>query len=514
MQSFTEGYVTEFGYTYGYYAELNPLRAALPILRQGAAMPPIKTACELGFGQGISINIHAAAQDIQWYGTDFNPRQVNFARSLADACKSKADLANEAFAQFCRRQNLPMFDFIGLHGIWSWINDANKAAIVDLVKNKLAVGGILYISYNCYPGWSPMFPVRELLTLYEEKSTSGLKGGIDAAIDFAGRLADLDAIYMRSQPGIKKRLDAIRKQNHVYLAHEYFNKEWDVMSFAKIAEWLEPAMLDYICQANYLDTVNAINYTNDQLELLNSIDNIALRETTADFMVNRQFRRDYWIKGRRQLNSSEQRDQLLALEFIMPVKRDSVELKVKGARIDANLNADVYNPVLDAFADNMPHALADVAKIVHTKGVHLAQLLEAVTILCGNSALAPAQEPSRNVREHCKLLNCKIENISRASGDISFLASPVTGGGTQINRFGQLFLLAQKGGLRQPQDWGQFAWEQLAQTGQRIIKDGKTLQTPEENLAELKEHATQFAANRLPVLEKLGINSAPILRAN
>lgn len=505
MQSFTEGYVTEFGYTYGYYSELNPLRAALPILRQGAAMPQIKTACELGFGQGMSINIHAAASDTAWQGTDFNPSHVNFARSLADVCKSGAMLANEPFARFCRRDDLPIFDYIGLHGVWSWINDDNKAAVVDLIKNKLAVGGILYISYNCYPGWTPMAPVRELLALYEEKSSPGLKSGIDAAIDFADRLVNLDASYMKSQPAIKQRLETIRKQNHVYLAHEYFNKDWDVMSFAQIADWLAPAMLDYVCQANYMDNVNVLNYSNEQLELLNSIDNVSLRETTRDFLVNSQFRRDYWIKGRRALPTAEQIDNLLALKFIMPVKRDSVELRAKGARMEANLNKDIYNPILDAFADNMPHVLADVAKSAQAAGISLQQLLEAITILCGKSALVPTQEPGGNIVERCKLINLKIENMARSSANIRFLASPVTGGGIQVGRFAQLFLLAKNDGLRQPEDWAQFAQEQLARAGQKIVRDGKTLETPEENLAELKEQATEFAALRLPMLEKLGI---------
>ena len=75
-----------------------------------------------------------------------------------------------------------MFDFIGIHGIWSWINDANKAAMVELLKIKLAVGGILYISYNCYPGWAPMVPVRELMELYEARNGKGPRNGIEEAI--------------------------------------------------------------------------------------------------------------------------------------------------------------------------------------------------------------------------------------------------------------------------------------------------------------------------------------------
>lgn len=67
----TAGYVADIGYTYGYYAELNPLRARLALLHAGFACPAtFENACELGFGQGLSVNLHAAASGVQWAGTN------------------------------------------------------------------------------------------------------------------------------------------------------------------------------------------------------------------------------------------------------------------------------------------------------------------------------------------------------------------------------------------------------------------------------------------------------------
>ncbi len=81
MSDWTAGYVADIGYTYGYYTELNPLRVKLPFLSAGIAFPEISTACELGFGQGMSTNIHAVASTVQWWGTDFNPAQAGFAQN-------------------------------------------------------------------------------------------------------------------------------------------------------------------------------------------------------------------------------------------------------------------------------------------------------------------------------------------------------------------------------------------------------------------------------------------------
>ena len=42
--------------------------------------------------------------------------------------------------------------------IWSWVSEENQRVIVDFVRRKLKVGGLLYISYNCQPGFAAMVP--------------------------------------------------------------------------------------------------------------------------------------------------------------------------------------------------------------------------------------------------------------------------------------------------------------------------------------------------------------------
>lgn len=39
---------------------------------------------------------------------------------------------------------LPEFDYLCLHGIWSWNSETNGVIIVDFIRRKLKVGGLLY----------------------------------------------------------------------------------------------------------------------------------------------------------------------------------------------------------------------------------------------------------------------------------------------------------------------------------------------------------------------------------
>lgn len=508
MNDWTSGYVADVAYTFGYYNELNPNRLKLVFLNAGLALPKDGAACELGFGQGLSTNIHAAASVTQWYGTDFNPTQAGFAQELAEASGATANLYDESFDEFCQRGDLPEFDYIGLHGIWSWISDENRRTITEFIRRKLKVGGVLYISYNTLPGWAAFAPMRHLLT--EHASTIGAEGHgiisrINGALEFAEKLLATNPMYAAANPQIAERIRGLSGQNRHYLAHEYFNRDWHPMHFATMADWLIPAKLSFACSAHYTDHVDSVNLTQEQREFLGGIPDLMFRETVRDYMVNQQFRRDYWVKGPRRLNTIERLEALRAHRVMLGTYRPSVVLKVAGARGEATMNDAVYAPILDLMADHKTRSLGEIEEQVQRERVSFSQLVQAVLVLTGAGYMAAVQDDDviRSATPHTERLNSYLMNKARSSADISYLASPVTGGGIPVGRFSQLFLLASAKGLQDAEAWAQFAWQQINDQGQRIIKDGKRLESPEENLAELTMQARAFEQKDLPTLKSL-----------
>jgi SAM-dependent methyltransferase len=512
MSDWTAGYVADVGYTFGYYNELNPLRLRLAFLNTGLAFPEVSTACELGFGQGMSANIHAAASasQSQWYGTDFNSSQAGFAQELAAASGAGAQLFDQAFAEFCNRPDLPDFDYIGLHGLWSWISDENRAVIVEFIRRKLKVGGVLYISYNTQPGWAAMAPMRDLLAGYSEVMGApgqGIVARIDASLAFAEKLLATNPRYARANPNVSERIKKIKEQNRNYLAHEYFNRDWLPMSFARMAEWLAPAKVSYACSAHYLDQIDGINLSAEQQALLKELPDPLFCETVRDFCVNQQFRRDYWVKGPRRLSMLEQGEAARAQRVALVQPRADVVLKVKSSLGEVQMQDAVYNPILNALANHQAKTVGQIEQAVQAKGIRFPQLMQAVMVLNINGAVLAVQDEAQTqkAKKHTDKLNAFLMNKARSSGDISYLASPVSGGGIATGRFQQLFLLAKSQGKKQPAEWTQFVWQLLNLQGQRILKAGKKLETVEENLAELTAQANTFAEKQLPILKVLGI---------
>jgi hypothetical protein len=510
MFDWTSGYVADIGYTYGYYNELNPLRISLAFLDAGLAVPAQGIACELGFGQGISANLHAAAQaSMQYWGTDFNPAQAAHAQLLAEASGAGPRLFDEAFEQFCQRSDLPSFDFISLHGIWSWISDENRHIIVDFIRRKLNVGGVLYVSYNTLPGWAAMMPMRHLLTQHAEVMGApgqGIVRRVDAALEFAEKLLAVNPIYTRANVQVEERFKLLKTQDRHYLAHEYFNRDWHPMHFATMANWLEQAKLSYACSANYIDHVDTVNLTAEQQALLREIPDNMFRETARDIIVNQQFRKDYWVKGGRRLNSVERMEAIRKLRVVLVAPRRDVTLKVSGALGEGIMSEEVYAPILNLLADHTPRTLGQIEQAL-SGTANFPQLLQVSLILCGTGALAIAQDDKAisKARGATDRLNAALLERARGSSDISYLVSPVTGGGISVDRFHQLFLLFIAQGKKLPQEWAMLTWQVLASQGQRLIKNGKELANSEENLAQLQEMAELFAKMRLPILKKLGV---------
>jgi hypothetical protein len=329
----TSGYVADIPYTYGYFAEMNPYRVPLSFINAGLLPPKFESACELGFGQGVSINVHAAASSVRWYGTDFLPGQTLFARQLAEASAGRLHLFDESFQDFCVRPDLPEFDFIGLHGIWSWVSDENRKVIVDFLSRKLKVGGVLYVSYNAMPGWSPFAPVRHLLAQHSQRMSApaaGSVGQLEGALAFAQRLLAVDPFYARTVVQLQEKLDNVRGKDRVYLAHEYLNQNWTPMYFSSVAETLSQAKLTFACSAHYLDYVEVLNLSPEQQTLLAQIPDPVLAQDVRDFIVNQQFRRDYWVKGAVPLSPLDRAERLREERVVLLKPRKDVPLTVKG----------------------------------------------------------------------------------------------------------------------------------------------------------------------------------------
>lgn len=510
MTDWTSGYVSDIVYTYGYYSELNPLRARLALLNKGIHVPSFDTACELGFGQGLSSNIHAAATATRWWGTDFNPAQAGFAQEIARRSGAAAQLFDQAFEEFAHRTDLPDFDFIGLHGIWSWISHDNRSVIVDFIRRKLKVGGVLYISYNTQPGWGTLAPLRHLMTEHAAQMTGPgqpLVSRIDQALNFTQRMLDTNPVVARVAPQMVERFKKLQGQNRHYLAHEYFNRDWHPMFFADAQRYLAGAKLQFAASAHMLDHFDPLNFTPEQSQMMAEIRDPNFRESVRDFVVNQQFRRDYWVKGARPMTALERSEALRNCQVVLTSAPQSLPKQVQGVVGTASVNTNVHELISEQLAGHKVCSIADLEEAGKAKGLKLANIVEALMIASASGHVALAQDDQTVARAMptVRRLNAALIDNSGGVSDIGHLAAARTGGAITIGRFQQLFLRHVTDGVTDANTMAKQMWDLLNEQGQRLIRNGEVINDPQENIAELESQASAFLKDTLPICRALGV---------
>ncbi len=514
MSNWTDGYVVDIDYTHGYYRMLSPGLLSFATLARGVGtrlQRPLRYL-ELGYGQGLSLAIHAAACEGEFWGTDFMPAHAANARELLDASGAQAQVFDQSFEEFAARTDLPQFDIICLHGIWAWVSDANRAVIIDLLRRKLAYGGMVYVSYNCAPGYTPVAPLRQLLNLHAEfagAADTGVAGRIDAALDFAGAVADSGAAFFGENPFVGAHLEKIRDYSRDYLAHEYFGGNWELMHFAQVCKLLGEAKLDFAASARLYDHVDALDIAPEGRRFLAGVAHPVLRESVRDYLVNRRFRSDIFVKGARRLSPSQQTDLLMAQRFMLMTAPQDIGMTIDAAAGPYSLPAAICQPLIAMLAtdDFAPKTLEQLSAHADLAAVPLAELVEALLLLNGAGHVHSAQDADTidRVEARCRKLNAFILDRARYGDAIGCLASPVTGAGVRLARHEQTFLAVRALGHAAPPSWAQFVWRHEGDHASQFRQTGTLSPASARRMAELLAQAEDFAARRLPILQALRI---------
>ncbi|WP_353931548.1 class I SAM-dependent methyltransferase [Okeanomitos corallinicola TIOX110] len=505
MENWTQGYVSDVSYDYSFFPELSPISLAFNLLDARFLPPSLDkiTYCELGCGQGFTTNVLAAANpQSQFWGVDFNPTHAAEAQRLADAANlQNVHFSDQNFAEFLAADT-PQFDFITLHGVYSWINDDNQRTVVDLLRQKLKFGGAVYLSHNTLPGWSAIMPLRELMVQYAGGSHDSSIQKVEKGLEFANHLQKLKARYFLENPLVKQDLAEMQEDSRNYLAHEYFNDNWRPLYHFEVAKQLAEAKLTFATSADIDDQFHDLKLDQDQLNLLAETTDITLRQTMRDFLFNTRFRRDIYIKGPIKLSALEQVELLSNFRFALVVDPEDIEYEIDLVGRMIRLDEKIYQPLIASLAER-PQTLRELMKQPALTKLDFASILQALKILITNYSAVPAlsQEGEAERKESVAQFNTAVLKRARFGADTQILASPMTGSGIDMNRSEQLMLLAH---LR-PGDPVQFIWNLLQVQGERLIKDGKPLESPEANQAELREQIQQFQELRLPLLKHLGL---------
>jgi SAM-dependent methyltransferase len=513
MEDWTGGYTADIEYRASYFEEQAPQRLNLAALING--WEPLSLSgpfsyCELGCGQGTTVNLLAATHPKgRFVAVDFNPAHIARARDFAAAAGIvNIEFIERGFTELLEpgAPALGEFDFITLHGVWSWVNDENRRAIVDLIGRSLKPGGLAYVSYNALPGWRDGALVQRALYEIAQLSREPSERQVARGLDVLARLQKAKAATLLKNETLDQVLELQKSGATSYLVHEYLSANWRAFWFSEVLRALAPAKLGYVGTAYLADNFPAGRFTPEQLEILDAIPAVEVRQILGDICDPLEFRRDVFVRGGRRLRRMRQEEMLQETRLALQIPAHGFEYSVRMRQGAAKLNESAYRPIVEALAEG-PRSVRELLELPQVRRTSL-RPVELVGMLVATRQAQPLlPEGVITTASAAARFNRTIASTVREH-DVPLLlglAMPRTGSAYFLSPAETLAyeMLAGDPAAR-PHELARAAWPLVKARGDRLRRDGRPIEDDAEAEAFLGERFEKMIRDELPIWRQLG----------
>ncbi|MBD9482126.1 class I SAM-dependent methyltransferase [Pseudomonas sp. PDM14] len=496
MPLWNEGYLAESVYPHHVQGEMSPswLSAVLTALGQRApdVAQPFRY-CELGCGQGLNALLLAASNPCgQFVAVDFNAQHIAHGRRQAQAAGlSNLEFLQADFASLAAQPPGEGFDFIVLHGVYSWVSPANRQALRRFIALTLKPGGVVYLGYMSHPGLSAFASAQRLIWQTAQAASGNEQQRLRAGLDALAQWQAAGAGYFVDHPDVARRLARQSSEDLGYLAHELLCEHWAPQHAAEVIADFAAIDCRFVGSATPLENIDELSLPAGCLSLLQGLDDPAQRETAKDIARNQAQRRDLYLRQAQALTASEHRQALLGSCWAVlpgapadgPVLFDTRIGPVEG-------DVSLYGPLLQALGEG-PQSFAELARRPQLSG-QIGLLSGALQLLTWAGHAHPLRAGAVDVA-CCQRVNRVLAEGALHGSGYTHLAAPSLGAGIAANT---LEMASARVLLEHPALRGSLLHETvlalLRRTGHGFDSDVAT-------------HLQRFEAVTLPVWQRLGV---------
>lgn len=253
--------------------ELLPERLRAEAILHGFDASPAATArlLEIGCGDGLNLIAHTALNP-QGFGTGFDLSAAAVARGRAEAELAEVEhveLSVDDIATFPVEGET--YDYITCHGVLTWVPDALRPRIIEIIAGRLAPGGVAYLGYDCTPA-SGMKSMLVPFLRERARANGTLSEKVHDAVAAIAMLSRNQAADSLLKPQLEQLVEDLPRFEEGYFYHDW------------LAEHYAPLSLDWLMEQagqNGLAVAGSIgNYDLSAFAL--DGDGAALFDATAD----------------------------------------------------------------------------------------------------------------------------------------------------------------------------------------------------------------------------------------
>ena len=287
-----EAVVEKYG-AVAYAAQSNALshpdRLATVASLHGLSPPAVATCRVLDVGcsdAGNLLPMAAELPDARFVGCDLSPRAIGSARNAV----AELGLANVTLVEGDLRElphALGQFDYIIAHGVYSWVPPDVRDALFALAADRLSPHGLVFVSYNVYPGCHVRQAAWEVLRFHVE-GLEGVRAKLDAARTLAAALAEPGRAQDSTDALLRREFGRIAAQPDSALYHDDLGEPNDPVYFHQFAAHAQRHGLSFVSEAKLFNS-SGLGLGPRMQRIVSGLGRLQ-REQYLDFACLRRFR--------------------------------------------------------------------------------------------------------------------------------------------------------------------------------------------------------------------------------
>jgi SAM-dependent methyltransferase len=509
MADWSHGYDVSVGYSYGFFREMGPdwldlcTRVAGFEARRRKGEKSFRYL-ELGSGQGLGLCLFAAANpDAEFIGIDFQPEHIAHSESLADAAgltnvrfveADFADLATDWPADF------GTFDYVTLHGIFSWISPELREAVVQCLSHATHPGSLVYAGYNTMPSWLGTVPFQHITWMIKE--AGGRSGGavIEQSIALFERLRSANATIFEILPGLKAQLQAVKTRSENYVIHEYLNENWNPLWHSQVAKEFRRAKLEYVGSATLAENMLPELLPPALRDAIVEQQSADLRQDLQDLVINQGFRRDIFCRGPLPRSGKD----LEGIEDMRLYRLSAIEkghtVKFETTFGEIAMEYRAFAEVIEALADG-PKSVEELLALPNPAKTKIPRVL--LLMLHSNILAVGAAQPG--TVEIAQRQNAVIARAASNGAPYLHVAAAMLGSGAAASDIDLMLIdtWLESSGKADVPALAAGVGKRLAGLGRQLHHEGKPVESGDSK-QRLEELATAFLETVLPKWRQLG----------
>ncbi len=255
--------------------------------------PPSPLSCrmlELGCGSGETlIGIAYAVPDARLVGIDLAATAIARAQRTAQALELHNVEFHVADLRDLLGGSLGEFDYVAAHGLYTWVDQATRDALLAVCGEHLAPDGLAYVSYNTHPGGHFRRTLRELALWHAGDETDPARVA-ERARELFVQLGELRSDEDAWGALIATELPQLAKASTDFLVHDLLSEDWSPVWFSEFVGAAAEHGLQYVGEASFHRVSGPWEpKVEEGLRRLSRSDRVAY-EQIVDFLVWRRFR--------------------------------------------------------------------------------------------------------------------------------------------------------------------------------------------------------------------------------